>query len=124
MILLILVLTLAAMAGTGCAAVVSYIVRTQRAHNIQMDAVRQSNEHQNALRAIELAKRWEMATRLDTTPQLTNGNGNGSQEDFQEIIKPSQVETPITVEDVQNSNYDATLVTKFLEQEQARKQRQ
>jgi ABC-type glycerol-3-phosphate transport system substrate-binding protein len=122
MILLILVLTLAAMAGTGCAAVVAYIVRTQRAHNIQMDAVRQSNEHQNALRAIELAKRWEMATRLDTTPQLTNGNG--SQEDFQEIIKPSQVETPITVEDVQNSNYDATLVTKFLEQEQARKQRQ
>lgn len=117
MILLILVLTLAAMAGTGCAAVIAYIVRTQRAHNIQLDAVRASNEHQNALRAIELAKRWEMATRVDTTPQLTNGNESKDKETFDEIIKPSSIEQPITMDDVVKSGYDQALVNKFLKQE-------
>lgn len=111
MILLILTLMILLPVLAGTYAIVVSMNRWSQVRGEHLRALKASNDHQNALRAIQVAKAWDQATQPDTTPQLTKPKQPDP------VITADDIIEPITHDDVIKSGYDPTVVKRYVEQE-------
>ena len=113
MIILLLVLCILIPVVAGSAVLLMFMHRWSQVREEQLRALRESNDHQNALRAIQMAKAWDQAMKPDPTPQLERPQ--------EVVITPTEIRQPLTYEQLVKNGYRPEEVRRYLQEQDGRR---